>query len=314
MAIVPYLLGFHPTESVVVLFFDRGRVALTARLDLPGTAGAQATVELMAEQIAKLGRPVQTASVVLVCYTDAPTRRPDLERLARDDRLRVLEAVQVAPGRWWSLVCTSPDCCPPTGTPYDLSAHPLCAEAVLAGLSAEPDRAALAAWVAGPAAAEAGRLEAMGAGAVLDLLVFGRVVRQRLMQHLVERSLPDPTALSDGDCAELAALAVDLQVRDVAWALMSRDAAPAHLELWRRVVSRTADPLTPGPLGLQSIAAWLTGNGALLNCGIERLAVLQPEYGLLQVLQDLSWRALPPSAWDDLGPKLRAELGLLVPG
>ena len=314
MAIVPYLLGFHPAESVVVLFFEGGRVALTARLDLPGTPGAAPTVELMAEQIAQLAGHGRTASVVLVCYTAAAERRPDLERLARDDRLRVREAVQVAPERWWSLLCTSPDCCPPTGTPYDLSAHPLCAEAVLAGMSVEPDRAAVAAWVAGPPEAETARLEGMGAGALLDLMVFGRVVRQRLMQHLVERSLPDPTALSDGDCAELAALTVDLEVRDVAWALMSRDEAPAHLELWRRVVSRTADPLSPGPLGLQSMAAWLTGNGALLNCGIERLAALHPDYGLLQILQDLSWRALPPSSWDDLGPKLRAELGLLVPG
>lgn len=311
---MPYLLGFHPAQSVVALFFDGGRVALTARLDLPGAPGAPPTAEIMAEEIAKLARHGKSASVVLVCYTDAGGRRADLERLAHDDRLRVIEAVQVGPERWWSLLCTSPSCCPPEGTPYDLRGHPLCAEAVLAGLSAEPDRAALAAWVAGPPATEVALLEVIGADAVLSLMSYGLVVRKRLMQHRVERALPDPTALSDRECAELAALAVDLEVRDVAWALMTRDDAPAHLDLWRRVVSRTVDGLSPGPLGLQSVAAWLNGNGALLNCGIERLEVLQPDYGLLRVLQDVSWRALPPSSWDDLGPQLRAELDLWVPG
>lgn len=80
------------------------------------------------------------------------------------------------------------------------------------------------------------------------------------------------------------------------------------------MVSRTVDWLSPAPVGLVSIAAWLTGNGALLNCGIARLESIEPEYGLLRLLQDMSWRAIPPSAWEELGPAMRAELDLVGRG
>ena len=311
IAIVPYLLGFHPVDSVVALFFDGGRVALTARLDLPADADTPPTTAELADQITGLARHSRARTVVLVCYTGAERRRPDLVQLAADVGVRLIEALQVHPQRWWSLICDDSDCCPGLGTPYDLRGHPLCAEAVLAGLTAVPDRAAVAELVAGPPEADLPRLEQLGADALLAVTPMPQAGRQRLMLHRVERALEDPAALSDGECAELAALCVDLAVRDVAWALMTRDEAPAHLDLWRRVVSRTVDWLSPGPLGLESLAAWISGNGALLNCGIERLEAVKPEYGLLWVLRDLSWRALPPSTWDEMAPAMRAELNLV---
>lgn len=35
LAVVPYLLGFRPTSSVVVLCLTNNRLGLTQRLDLP---------------------------------------------------------------------------------------------------------------------------------------------------------------------------------------------------------------------------------------------------------------------------------------
>ena len=336
IAVVPYLLGFHPRQSVVVLFFERGRVRLTARLDLPGTPGAPATVELMAAEIAKLARHTGSTSVVLLCYVDTERRRPELRRLARDSRLCVTEALQVGTDRWWALGCPDHDgderggeygragredevsrgvevsCCPAAGTPYDLRSHPLVAEAVLAGLAAEPDREAVMTWVCGPPSSDLARLDAVAAAALLAL-PRSRERRKQRMRRLVTRALQRPASLTDRECADLAVLCIELDVRDVAWALMTRVDAEAHLVLWRRVVSRTVDYLSPGPLGLLSVAAWISGNGALLNCGAERLETLRPDYGLLSVLRDLSSRAVPPSTWDEIAPAMRAELDLVVP-
>lgn len=308
LAIVPYLLGFHPTESVVILFFERGRIALTARMDLPGVCGAPPTLRLLADQIVELAQRVRAESIVLICYSTAAERRQDFDEFARDTRLATIEALQVSPTHWWSLLCTRLECCPSEGTPYDLSGHPLCAEAVLAGMGALPDRSAVAAFVNGPPAEDLERLDDLGSQRLQDLARVDRTERKRHMRRAIERALAEPTALTDDECAQLAALCVDLEVRDVAWALMTRESADSHLALWRRVVSRTGDWLTPGPLGLESLAAWIGGDGALLNCGIARLESLRPDYGLLEVLRDLSWRALPPSAWDRLGPAMRAEL------
>ena len=35
LAIIPYLVGFHPDESIVAVFIKSGRVLLTTRMDLP---------------------------------------------------------------------------------------------------------------------------------------------------------------------------------------------------------------------------------------------------------------------------------------
>jgi hypothetical protein len=313
LAIIPYLLGFHPRQSLVLLFFDQGRVAMTARLDLPGTAGGLPSMALVADQVAELAVHTYAEAIVFACYTDTEVLPADLDRLLDDRRVPMLEALHVTPRRWRSLLCRDPSCCPPEGREYDLIGHPLAVEAVWAGLSAMPDRTSLADWVAGPPATDSDRLERLAADALLDLAVLSEPTRRRLMRHRVEQALAGPSELSDVDCAELAALCLDLAVRDVAWAMMSREAIDDHVDLWRRVVSRTADFLSAGPLGLLSVAAWISGNGALLNCGIERLETIKPQYGLLRILQDLSRRAVPPSAWEDIGRDLRRELEQTAP-
>ena len=35
LAVIPYLVGFHPSESIVAVLMRSGKVALTMRVDLP---------------------------------------------------------------------------------------------------------------------------------------------------------------------------------------------------------------------------------------------------------------------------------------
>ena len=50
LGVVPYLVGFHPEESVVAVMLRSGRVALTIRVDVPPPSGAAD----LAAQIARL--------------------------------------------------------------------------------------------------------------------------------------------------------------------------------------------------------------------------------------------------------------------
>jgi Domain of unknown function (DUF4192) len=40
LAIIPYVVGFHPDESIVAVFIKSGRIWLTARMDLPPESAA----------------------------------------------------------------------------------------------------------------------------------------------------------------------------------------------------------------------------------------------------------------------------------
>src|SRR5690606_15910754 len=62
--------------------------------------------------------------------------------------IRVHDAVRADGRRWWSYTCDNPSCCPPDGTPYDLSTNRITADAVFAGRRVYANRAELTAMVA----------------------------------------------------------------------------------------------------------------------------------------------------------------------
>jgi hypothetical protein len=90
---------------------------------------------------------------------------------------------------------------------------------------------------------------------------------------------------------------------------MSREQADDHVALWRRVVSVAVWPHEAAPLGMLAMAGWLSGNGALLNCCIERLERVDPDYSLLQLCREISDQAVPPSHYDVIAEEMRAAFG-----
>lgn len=302
LGVIPYLLGFHPTESLVAAFVLERRVVVTARIDLAATAD----IEDLIEQLDQVAEQVDTRSVVLVGYSADPGIRDVMADLADLIPLDLVDVLAVCDDRWWSVCCDG-DCCPPEGQAYDISSHPLAAAAVMAGISATTTRDEIAALAAGPPIEEGDRLAGLTAECATRLAGVSRRRRRRQMQQIIARSVAagEPT---ESEAVEIAVLAVDLTVRDEAWALMTRDAARAHVALWRRVVSLTVPPYEAAPLGMLAMAAWLSGNGALLNCCIDRLEVVAPDYSLLAICRDISDRAIPPRFFDLIVDGMRSAL------
>jgi hypothetical protein len=123
-------------------------------------------------------------------------------------------------------------------------------------------------------------------------------------------------ALDERDCLVLGLLVADIGLRDLAWALMSPNNAEDHVRLWGSVVAQVPPTFAAAPLCLLGIAAWLSGDGALLNCCCKRLAQVAPEYSMGRLLAEVSDRALPPSLWQQVGGEMQsgllAELGGLA--
>lgn len=308
LALIPYLLGFHPAESVVVIFSVRGRVLLTARMDLPPPALA----DLLAEQLAGLSSQHGADEVVLAGYGEqAGDTRLVLQRLLAEVGVPVREAVLVSAGRWWSLTCSG-SCCPPEGTPYDPAVHPLAAEAVYAGLSAQPGRSELQRQVAGPEGAEETRLAGLAVAVARRTGGSSRTERATLMAETVRRCCADEQGPDEADCLLLAVLATDVVIRDIAWAMVERSDAGEHLRVWARTVACAPAELALGPLGLLGVTAWIAGQGALQNCCVERMQRVDPHYTLAALLGDISDRALPPRFWDQMAVGMRQEVSAVA--
>ena len=315
LGVLPVLFGFHPERSLVVasLHGPRQRLGFSMRLDLPPPEH----IDMVACQVADLLRRYDTRAALVVAYAGDDSVADPLVEACVDrltlDGVEVVEALRCDGSRYWSYRCTDPVCCPPTGTPYDVSASQGLAQAVLAGVEVLPDRAAVAARLAPVTGAVRSRMELATSAAAADLQAEGRGlvgterarrqagVGAKRVKPVLARATADPGApLSDADVALLSVWCSLIVVRDVAWAQLSRDNADAAFAVWAQVARRVVPPFEPAVLSLAGFAAWLKGDGASASCAVERVAAADPDYSMMLLLRETLARGIPPTDWPQL--------------
>ncbi|MFU8851331.1 DUF4192 domain-containing protein [Micromonospora sp. SL1-18] len=309
VAAVPYLLGFHPAESVVVVALRGRRVVFAARGDLPEPgADPRPAARHLAQVVARQG----TESATVIGYGPAARVTGAVDAVGEAlnaSGLLVLDALRVTDGRWWSYLCTEPECCPLDGTPYDPEASEVSAAAVFAGQVALPDRAALTAQVSpldGPVRVAMRRATVRARRRMMDLieesaetvLVGGRTVQSAGVAALRDafRRQRRGERLGDDRAAWLTVLLTQLPVRDHAWE--RTDGRDTDISLWTDVLRRAEPELIAAPGSLLAFAAWRAGQGALAAVALERVLAAHPDYSLALLLDDMLRRGLPPSELD----------------
>ena len=278
LAAVPVLLGFEPSDSVVMLTFG-GRETFHARVDLPPPRQLDEAVQLLWEPALVHG----VEQVLFVVYsTRARLAEQLLDRLGErfaSSGIRVVSFLR-ADGRHWFL----PGC---PGVPYDVGAHPFRVRSVVEGQVVSTSRDALAARLA-PGSGVGAVAEARTRVAAYDATESVASVWRALERGRLDDD--DLTGVLQGMC--------DLAVRDATWGSMTRDDAPHHVVLWTDAVQRSPDDLVGGPAAVLALAAWLAGNGALAWCAVDRCVASDPDNSLAALVGDLLSRAVPPSSWE----------------
>ena len=160
LAALPYLIGFHPRDSLVVVVFggpSGRRVGLTQRVDLPAPEHAPAVGEALARNVL---HTQAAGAAVLVVSGEPPDTRAESEAVPpRPELVAVVTAALegcgipvrmrawvagTAGGAPWACY----DECGCRGVLPDPGATPLAATAVAAGVVVHPDRAELERLVA----------------------------------------------------------------------------------------------------------------------------------------------------------------------
>jgi hypothetical protein len=310
IAAIPYLLGFHPELSLVVVGIDGHDGTCVLRTDLP-QLGETAMLEEMGRRIAEITVRNGFTAVHLVGYGPRDRTAPAIYVLGDALLSRSVslgEAIQVDLGRWWSFTCEDPCCCPPEGRPYDISATLVAAQAVLCGQVALADRSALVASVApldgGPREAvrlATDRAERRWLNQASDTpnpaAVRVKMIRDglRLVAELTRRARTDAGLATDDEIALLGILLTVLRVRDEAWVRIGEPHLSADLAFWRDVVRRVQGPYAAAPASLLAYAALLAGDGGLANVALDRAFESDPEYSMACLLRDVIAVGIPPS-------------------
>lgn len=308
VAVIPYLLGFEPHESIVVvsLVGPRRRLGPTIRADLldpseRGSVGA-AESDSAVDQICDLVAVHDWDPVLVVAFTErrwlADAVVSALKARLDDDGVEVTEAIGASRDRWWSYTCSDHSCCPPDGTLFDPAASPLAATAVAAGMTKASSRDELRAFVA--PAPEQLRADA---GRIVDQVLAEQAASQRArwdaddIIQKVDEALGDE-ALDVETVAILLAMVQSIELRDAAWLSITRATAPAHLGVWQQVMRAAPDRLLAPAGSLAGFAAWLAGFGVLSSHAADRVMEVAPSYSMVQLLRRALELGVDPDVWD----------------
>lgn len=287
LAAVPLVLGFHPTDSLVMLTFPtRGR-AFHARVDLAADDEERQETALCLLDAALRNR---VDRVLFVAYGDDAALAREALFTAHDvfdaEDLDVIDLLW-ADGLGWESLVSDRHGEHPAGT------HPFAARAVLEGRVTLASRAALEATVRPvPAQVEDCRAAMEGLG---DTGPDVRGAVQTVHAHVHARTRPDDTAAARllRDCGDDA-------VWHALWLLPDREAARGHADLWADLVRRSPEEWVAAPAALLAHTAWLSGDGALAWCAVDRCREAGEGHPGAEVVAGLLADAVPPSRWEDV--------------
>ncbi|WP_167736550.1 DUF4192 domain-containing protein [Nocardioides sp. 1609] len=307
LAAAAVVLGFWPTESVVLLTLD-ARHRFHARVDLPPPDDPAALAEV-ADSLVRPAARHGAGRVVLLLYADDGRAAAAAWTALRDAFARtavvVVEAFRVAPDRWYPLLARDP-AARTTGVAYStdgLATHPFLAHAVLDGRVTHGSRDDLAATLA----PDPDGVAAVGAhlAPVGDDLAEGAWA-----EALVRGHLDAATCCSDPEAARLLRGMRSRRVRDAAWSAIAPGSARAAVVLLSDLVRRSPSHLRSAPAALLGWAAWQAGDGALAWCAVDRCREVDPGCSLADLVAEALERAVPPTAWSASGRDLDGREGL----
>ncbi len=315
LAVVPWLLEFEPSNSMVVVGTEpsRAQVRITLRYDLPDPADARVAAAIASHAANVLAaQGIDSASAVGYGPAHLVTPVADaLREVVPQAGVVVTELLRAENKRYWSYLCVEPGCCPPEGVPFDVTDHPaaqtMAAAASARVLSSRAELAASVATVEGDAAEAMDRATRKAEEQVARLIArAARSGRKASIRRLIAtaglRAVGEAikryrrgSTVGPETAAWLTVVLRDLRVRDDAWARMLPEHRVAHLRLWTDLTRMARPGYVCAPASLLAFVAWQSGNGALANVAIDRALAEDPYYSMARLLREAVDSGAPPS-------------------
>lgn len=292
LLVLPYVLGFHPASSFVVVGLRQRQLVLTARCDLDDMRSPHLVHRLVQALV-----DAEAREVIAIVYSDErihtdPLVLPQGELVAQfgeaTDRtgLTFVDAMLVSNRRWWSYCCMDDSCCTEQGQSLDGDAPSAVeAAATVAGLVALPDRASLAAQLDPAPMAEREALHPLLAHHENESFtaVLAEQTRRRhrsLVRALfsaARRADGGDVGLTDDQVARFGVALSDIEIRDSVWMAIDERRLDGR-ELWRLLGRRLPAPYDAAALFLVGWIAWREGNGALASIAAQRAVESDPRF------------------------------------
>ena len=310
LAAIPFLIGYHPQNSLALVSLKSDAVGMAMRVDLPSDLAAESYDLLAAHFIREAAE-----AALIVAYADEKSTDPEsvlinisaaLVRAGID----IKESLIVRDNRFRSMLCSDSSCCPPEGNLIpDLDSSRIAAEHVIAGhpMPYESVAGLIDSIAAVPSSFETGwqdevqefwistdaeeinDLQRDGATAIIDLAGEYREGRGAEDRELVARVIGRMS---------------DIQVRDFALGSHTDETADAYWAMWRELIRIAPRGFVAPIASLCAALAYERGEGALAHKALDRALHDDDQYSLALLLRRVFTAGWPPQSFT----AMRAEL------
>ena len=317
LAAVPFMVGYHPKNSLVAMALREEKVVMAMRVDFPDEDLMATTSTTIATHLLR----EEATEAIIVGYIPEEVGEVDPLATVREiitaQGVLVKECIEVQGDRFRSTLCVDIECCPPEGSPIPaLSDSRVTAEQVAAGnplpyLDLDEMKRSIAAL---PIDKEL--TKAIRQIVEIDYELEDVTPWQREGANAINDLALDFSASGLSQNKALIALVLvrllDLQVRDFAMGLATESTSERLWDMWRWLL-RTAPRGYVAPVAVIFAAlSYERGDGALAQRALDRAFEDSPKYQMAKLLRRTFAAGWPPSAFTqmraDLHPKICAAI------
>jgi hypothetical protein len=309
LAAIPFLIGYHPENSLVLVALKDDSVGMAMRVDMP-TDIAPESYDLLASHFQREAAD----AALIVAYVDSETDSEPVLINTSAALLRagisIKESLIVFDGRYRSMLCHDSECCPPLGSPIpDIDSSRIAAEHVIAG---HPMPFANVSGLVQSIAALPSAMEESWQSEVRTFWI------ESDSENLLALQRDGATAVIDlaGEYAqgrgaedrELVARVIgrisDIQVRDYALGSHNEETADAYWQMWRELLLIAPRGFVAPIASIFAALAYERGEGALAHKALDRALADDERYSLALLLRRVFTAGWPPQSFS----AMRAEL------
>jgi hypothetical protein len=326
LAAIPFLIGYHPTDSLVLVSLKDETVGMAMRVDYPAQSDMDSSHDAYEALVNHLVHEGAEGALIVAYVPDTRSDGEDIlahlaEALTRSD-IEVRESLLISREQWRSLLCDDRECCPLQGRPLpEITSSRIAVEQVaqgrlmpfinVAGLADSISALPLAddlefsesvrTYLVDPESTSLQDIQRDGALAVIDLA--SRFIAGSMGQNIVADQI-----LSAHVLGRLS----DIQVRD--FALGSHDDATLNIygAMWLYLLRIAPAGYIAPVASLLAALSYERGDGALAHRSLDRAIADDPGYSLAALLRRVFSAGWPPGSFAQMRRELHPKICAVI--
>ncbi len=311
---VPFLMGFSPQESLIVIGIRDEAINIAMRFDLERADLNEISTHL---------KRWKSECAMIIAYTDhgeGKSLNDEVTESISRAGILVRESLLVEGRRWRSTLCSDLTCCPVEGNPMpDISNSTIAAEQVLLGHPMPfESREELQNSLRSDGSLQSITDEVSLAIELIAEIDYRHDPRpfQREGAEAISRVIALAQAGESVRDATLLALVLvrlkDLQVRDFALGSINEENLEILIDLWRWIV-RIAPSRYVAPVAtLLAATSYEKGDGVLAQSALDRALESDDEYPLAHLLKRVFAAGWPPETFATMRRELHPKISSAI--